>query len=80
MKIIVILSSSFCRSLEKDYKLAAFTTETVNVWKQFLRDPLPEPHEKPIWPLNEIGPYLELQMTPTLSEKEQTLIAKFAEK
>ena len=68
------------RSLQKDFTLAAFTAPLVNTWREFLENPLPDPNEIPVWPLLRIGPYLDVPLTPTLTEKERELIAKFAEK
>ena len=73
----------FClslRSLQKDFTHAAFTTPIVNFWKDFLEKPLPDPTEVPVWPLSGLGPYHDIPLMPTLTEKERELLTKFAEK
>lgn len=65
------------RSLDKDFKLAQFTDECTNWWKEFLASEILGSNEE-TWPT--LNRTTEVDPMSTLSEKELDLIEKYKEK
>ncbi|XP_052076723.1 uncharacterized protein LOC127714694 [Mytilus californianus] len=69
------------RSIERDYKLANFSEERVNWWKEFMDQPIIPPSEQEAeWPLNNLQQFRPAESKATLGEKEQQLVDKYLTK